>query len=278
LELRRDAVRDDLRPMDRAAVLTAFNEQVRQATAPDGTGASFEKSDVVVRRLAPSGQEGSGIFWTDLDAGNADAVIAGEVAIFAARGEEFEWKLYDYDQPADLGERLRAAGFAAEAPESFMVAEAAAVAAELKSAAEPAGVRIERVTDPAGVARMNQVSEAVFAEDRSELTQSILAQLATAPDMTGLFVAMAGDLPVSSARIEFLPHCEFAGLWGGGTLAEWRGRGIYRALVRSRAELAVQRGYAYLTVDASPDSRPILERLGFIRLAVTTPYIWAPAG
>jgi len=29
-------------------------------------------------------------------------------------------------------------------------------------------------------------------------------------------------------------------------------------------------------VDASPDSRPILERLGFVRMARTTPSVWEP--
>jgi len=29
-------------------------------------------------------------------------------------------------------------------------------------------------------------------------------------------------------------------------------------------------------VDASPESQPILERLGFTCLARTTPYIWSP--
>jgi hypothetical protein len=29
-------------------------------------------------------------------------------------------------------------------------------------------------------------------------------------------------------------------------------------------------------VDASPQSRPILERLGFACLARTTPYVWSP--
>jgi len=66
-------------------------------------------------------------------------------------------------------------------------------------------------------------------------------------------------------------------LWGGGTLASWRGQGIYRALIAYRARLAAARGYGYLYVDASPDSQPILARLGFSRLARTTPYIWAPA-
>ena len=45
---------------------------------------------------------------------------------------------------------------------------------------------------------------------------------------------------------------------------------------RLPGRLAAARGYRYLQVDASPDSRPILERLGFIRLARTTPYVWEP--
>ena len=69
---------------------------------------------------------------------------------------------------------------------------------------------------------------------------------------------------------------EFAGLWGGGTVPGWRRRGIYRALVGCRARLAAERGYRYLTVDASPESRPILERTGFSCVAITTPHIWSP--
>jgi len=48
--------------------------------------------------------------------------------------------------------------------------------------------------------------------------------------------------------------------------------------VRYRARLAAAGGIRYLQADASPDSRPILERLGFACLAVTTPYVWSPAG
>src|ERR1700689_4756803 len=152
--------------MDRAAVLAAFNQQVRQATAPDGTGATFTKTDVLVRRLAPPGQEGSGIVWTDLDSADAgaDEVIAEQIGIFTGRAQPFEWKLYDYDQPADLADRLLAAGLVAEEPESFMVAEVAAVLEQLRSAGLPDGVRVDRVTDPAGVAKMTEVSQLVFEE------------------------------------------------------------------------------------------------------------------
>ena len=51
------------------------------------------------------------------------------------------------------------------------------------------------------------------------------------------------------------------------------GQGIYRALVARRAQLAVERGHRILQVDASDDSRPILERLGLCVVGGTTPYI-----
>jgi GNAT superfamily N-acetyltransferase len=81
---------------------------------------------------------------------------------------------------------------------------------------------------------------------------------------------------VCAARVELPAGTEFAGLWGGGTLPAWRGQGIYRALIAYRAGLAARRGYRYLNVDASPDSEPILRRLGFRCLARSTPYQWAP--
>jgi len=268
--------------MNRTRVLAAFNEQVRQSSKPDGTGATFETATFesgasLIRRLAVPGQDGSGVFWSSLDAGSADEAIAAQVQYFASRGEGFEWKLYSYDEPADLAARLIAAGLTPDEPESLMVAAIAEISDALRSAELPPGVRLERANDEAGVARLSRVAELVFGEDRSELRSSLLAQLANAPEAIDIVIAMAGDEPVCSARTEFLPDTEFAGLWGGGTLPQWRRRGIYRALVRYRAELAAERGYKYLTVDASDQSRPILERIGFERLAVTTPYNWPPA-
>ena len=69
------------------------------------------------------------------------------------------------------------------------------------------------------------------------------------------------------------PGVDFAGLFGGVTLPEFRGRGLYKATVARRAELARERGYRWLYVDALPTSRPILERLGFVKLTTTRPYV-----
>jgi hypothetical protein len=77
-----------------------------------------------------------------------------------------------------------------------------------------------------------------------------------------------------------VPGTEFAGIWGGATLKEWRGRGIYRALTAVRAKSALAKGKTLINSDSTEFSRPILERSGLIKVSTTTPYQWqrlAPA-
>lgn len=52
-------------------------------------------------------------------------------------------------------------------------------------------------------------------------------------------------------------------LLGGAVSRAARGRGVYRALIARRWQLAAHRGTPVLTVQAGPLSQPILERLGF---------------
>jgi GNAT superfamily N-acetyltransferase len=120
-----------------------------------------------------------------------------------------------------------------------------------------------------------RVHDLAFAEHApAEYEDRLRAQLGS--DQVQMVVAMAGDEPVSAARVEFVPGTEFAGLWGGGTVPAWRQKGIFKALVAYRAGLAADRGYRYLQVDALPTSRPILVRLGFQPVARTTPYVFTP--
>jgi GNAT superfamily N-acetyltransferase len=262
-------------PLDVRAVRAAYDAQIRRRTEPDEAGAVIERNGGVLRWVAPRGQT-SRIDWSELTEETADSVIAAQRRYFADRGSPVEWKYYDYDQPADLPARLVAAGFEPDDEETMLVAETAAIdpAVEL-----PPGVRLVPVTDEAGVAATMGVHDLAFtAHPSPDLGKRLLAQFASSPELLHMVVAMAGNEPVSAARIEFIPGTDFAGLWGGGTVPAWRGRGIFRALVAYRAGLAAERGYRYLQVDALPTSRPILERLGFQAVARTTPYVFTPAG
>ncbi|HEU5417452.1 MAG TPA: GNAT family N-acetyltransferase [Streptosporangiaceae bacterium] len=256
-----------------SSALAAYDSQVRQSTLISEPGVRAEADGTIVRWVATDDQGSSWITWSRLDAGNADAVIAAQVEFFRARRQQVEWKLYDYDQPADLGQRLAAAGFVPDETEALMVTLAAEVAGEVPL---PDGVTIRQVAGEAGVAQVADLHERVFGRDQSRLRESLLAQVRSSPASVEMVVAFAGDEPVCAARVEFPPGTEFAGLWGGGTLPQWRGRGLYRATVACRARLATARGYRYLQVDALPTSAPILARLGFTELARTTPYIWDP--
>ncbi|MET9364219.1 GNAT family N-acetyltransferase [Streptomyces sp. NPDC006632] len=253
-------------------VLALFDRQMRENAVPDGPGARIERVGGVVRQVGPA-PVWNGVLWSDLTEADADARIAAQVRHFASLGVECEWKLYAHDRPADLGRRLVAAGFEAEPDETVMVARVADLALHSELAA---GISLRPVTDAAGVDLLAEVHQGAFGGDASRLRERLLAQLAHAPETLTAVVAMAGDVPVSAGRLDVLPGTEFAGLWGGGTLPEWRGKGIYRALIAHRARIAAERGCRYLQVDASAQSRPILRRLGFVELTVTTPYIRRP--
>ncbi|WP_035851230.1 GNAT family N-acetyltransferase [Kitasatospora azatica] len=258
--------------MDTEAVLARYDRELRREAGPEGPGAVVQRVGPVVRH--DGGEFGwSAVLWSDLDAGTADPAIAEQVRYFTARGREFEWKHYRHDRPADLGERLLAAGFTAEPAETLMVAE---VASQLTEVVLPEGIRLRTGADEEGITLLGQAHQRAFGTDPAQLLRRLRLQAAQAPETISVVVAMAGDEPVCGARMELLPDVSFAGLWGGGTAPAWRGRGLYRALVAHRAGLATERGYRYLQVDASDQSRPILQRLGFAALSVTTPYTFQP--
>ena len=211
----------------------------------------------------------TGVTSCDLDRANADAVIAAQIRRFAEMSRPWEWKHYSYDQPPDLPERLLAAGFMPEPAEALLVAEIADLTLDVPP---PSGVELLAVVDQQGVEALVLVHDEVFGGDHSAVGRTLLAGLSCQPNTAAGVVAYAGNTPVAAGRMEFHPGTDFASLWGGATLPAWRGRGIFRSLVAHRVALASARGFRYLQVDATPDSRPILERLGFIELATTTPF------
>jgi GNAT superfamily N-acetyltransferase len=200
------------------------------------------------RKAAPDnllvGKSWSGVIWRPDD---------GEVEPLVARMRELpghvEWKYYSHDGP-ELRERLLAAGLEPEDEETVVVAEAASIAPPT------AEVELRLATD-----------------EFDELAARIFGMRHELPDKAVAFVAVVDGAPVSGGRIDFEDGVEFAGLFGGVTLPEYRGRGLYRATVAKRAELARERGYRWLYSDALPTSRPILERLGFVPLTTTTPFV-----
>jgi GNAT superfamily N-acetyltransferase len=217
----------------------------------DTTGILARFDDQMRRRAAPDhlfvGNGWSAVLWRP-DGGDVEPLVARMRELPG----HVEWKYYSHDGP-ELHERLLAAGLEPEDEETVLVAESASLAPP------PADVDLRLATDD-----FDQLAAQVFGA-RYELPEKAVA-----------VVAVVDGRPVSGGRVDFEEGVEFAGLFGGVTLPEYRGRGLYRAVVAKRAELARERGYRWLYSDALPTSRPILERLGFVPITTTTPFVLPP--
>jgi len=263
-------------PRSDAALLALYDEQVRGSLAhrlpPTWTA---ERDGPVTRCFTPR----EGIAMLTADAGDLAhddlaALVDRTFGAYRRAGTGFEWKTFDHDRD-DLPPLLVERGARAEPREALVLGESRLLADD---PVLPAGLGLRRVTERADLDRVAAMESEVWGEDWAWLADDLEERLG-GEDPIEVLVVEDGEAVVSAAWLVPLTGTEVAGLWGGSTLAAYRGRGIYRALVAARAASALTRGCTVLQVDASDDSRPILERLGLRTVGGTTPYVvGAPAG
>jgi GNAT superfamily N-acetyltransferase len=256
-------------------LLAAYDAQLRTHISDRLPSAVTFERDGPVLRWFGWGNRGFVVYRDlgGLEGADLDELIARQVHVFAERREPFEWKLHGHDRPADLPERLRAAGFVPEEEETIVIAPVSEIA---DSPQLPEGVSLRDVSDRRDLERIATLEETIWGEDHGWLPGTLEAERVADPDGLAVVVAEAGGEFVCAAWARFERGTDFVTLWGGATLPEWRGRGIYRATVAYRANLAAERGFRFIEVDASDESRPILARLGFTAVTTTTPYVWSP--
>ncbi|WP_328629792.1 GNAT family N-acetyltransferase [Streptomyces sp. NBC_00353] len=264
---------DDKFDDEMAGLLSAYDDQMRGVPPTPPSGVTYEQDGPLTRTVGQFRGFISAPRDVQVRGAELDALIARQRDRFAARGEAVEWKIRGHDLPSDLTDRLRAAGFAAEAEETVLIGRAKDMASP---PVLPDGVVLRQVTERADTHRIAALETTVWGQDLTMIGDDLAGRVAAAPDDLVVLVAEADGEVVSAAWLVFRTGTEFAGLWGGSTLSAWRGRGIYRALVAARAHIAAARGVRYLQVDASSDSAPILRRLGFHAVTTTTPYVWSP--
>jgi GNAT superfamily N-acetyltransferase len=254
-------------------LLALFDWQQRREV--EYFGSVREIGDGTVRLAPEPGQPGEGcVIWSDLEGKDVGDAIRRETAYFAEIGHGFEWKVYTHDKPGDLVQRLEAHGFEVEEREAVMVLD-------LETAPDwlwqSYGQDVRRILQPDGIADVMAVQGRVWGGSFDWLGDSLREELSGAAERIAVYVAYADGQPVSSAWVRFHPPGEFASLWGGSTLPDYRRQGFYTALLAARAQEAVQRDFRLLTVDAGDESRPILARLGFQVITCAQACRWHPA-
>ncbi|MDT8998992.1 GNAT family N-acetyltransferase [Paucibacter sp. APW11] len=203
------------------------------------------------------------------------AEIATQQRFFTERQQRLEWKVYELDEPPTLRQRLAEAGFVAGEVEAFMLYP-------LERPWQPrrqmdgSRLAVRRISDDAGLRALIALQEQVWQIELGWLYQQMSQTLARQPQCLSVFGAYAGRQLVGTGWIDFPAGSAFAELHGGSVLPDWRGQGVYSALLAPRLAEARERGLRWLGVDAAPMSRPILEGLGFSCVCLSWPMRWQP--
>lgn len=212
----------------------------------------------------------------DRSAAALDALIAGVIAHYAARSVgEFEWKTRSHDVGNDrLVEALLRAGLRPEPVETVMIGETDKLRAPVQIpeslVLRKAGAGGHELSDD--VAAVDALHAAVFGHDQNRFTERLMAELSERPNLRELWLVSDGVQAISAGRVEF--SGAVAGLFGGGTLPQWRGRGLYRAMTAARADSAARAGCELVYAECTPFSEPILRSAGLRAVTTTTPYVW----
>jgi len=188
--------------------------------------------------------------------------------------QPFSWNVYDHDTPPDLRERLVAHGFERENPPddpgALLVLDL-----QLAPRALLQGVTadIRRLTRRDQLDDVIQVEEQVLGGNFAWIKKRLGDHLEIL-NYLSVYVAYVSERPTCTGWIYWHPDSQFASLHGGATLPDYRGQGLYTSVLAVRAQAAIQRGYRFLTIEASPMSHPIVARHGFRLLTHVNAYEW----
>jgi GNAT superfamily N-acetyltransferase len=197
-----------------------------------------------------------------VDWDGVEDVLAHVRALLDADGRGgAEWELGESSEPPDLVARLLELGLVPDGDDPV------AFGMVLRGVPPdpPAGVVARPVASLAELRTAREVQHAAFSTASAiDEEQLRLDHAREGIDGTTFVGFVDGEL-VAAAYAAHTPHGSI--LFGGATLPAARGRGAYRALVAARAAEAAARGAPAVVTHAGRMSLPILERLGFERVA-----------
>jgi len=197
-------------------------------------------------------------------------VIHQEVEYFRPLEQPFTWKVDDHDLLPTLKEELVEHGFAGDDdPADVMVLDVKNAPAALF---QPVTTDIRRVTNVEGLKDIIYVLDQVWGGHNTWVNDRLGGHL-KAPGYLSLYVAYVEDRPASIAWTYF-PRGQFATLFAGSTLPEYRRQGLYTSLLSTRLREIRERGYRYAVVETGAMSRPIVAKHGFQHLTTVHDYEW----
>jgi len=198
------------------------------------------------------------IVLSDLTKDDADVHIDEVFACYAAHNVAFKWAVYPWSLPTDLGARLSARGM----NRAGVCAMVASTSLQINASAE---IATERTT-PATLDTFMDVMAKGWEMDADEtrfFSEEFLRRLSGPTPQVHLFVASIDGTPAACGAT--ILKADGSGFLVGAVVIEaFRGRGLYRALLKYRAAALRDENYEIMTTHGLRDtSAPMLTHFGF---------------
>jgi GNAT superfamily N-acetyltransferase len=240
-----------------------FAEDTWSYTRPWPNQVLEDQGDLVFWNGQMAHRQDANVLRVRLDAASVDRRIDDARAWMADHGRvEFTWCIGASTTPADLASRLLADGAVPDADDPTMTP----MVLDHEPPSGPDAIKVERVTSFEDWVRCREIAGEGFAMsdvDRAAARTRLEAEWPYAQsDGASRFLVRLDGEPVAYGVLTnplVGPPC----LAGAATAPKVRGRGMYRALLRARWDVAVANGASAVVTIADKNMRPVLEHLGF---------------
>ena len=210
----------------------------------------------------------------DLDPAGADAAIAESLQKMKDLGVPGSWHVGPSMRPADLGERLVAAGFAPGGSEPGMAVDLAELN---ESPTGPSDLRVTRVDSLDVLATWAATLARGFGESEKEANWvAEVYRREGLADPWRHYLAYLDDEPVATTTIYLAAGV--AGVYFVMTVPEARRRGIGAAITLAALQDARESGVGHGVLGSSAAGRSVYAGLGFREYCTIDLYEWAPTG
>ncbi len=194
-------------------------------------------------------------------AGDATAAIEDVKAFFGQRGVPFRWFVGPASAPADLPERLEAAGLPQISNSPGMALDLATMRDQ---PVDVPGLVVREVADAADFEAWLRVCVDSFPFDDvlAAAWRAVHEPLGFGDDSPlHNYLGWLDGRPVAVAAVLYGREC--AGIWNVGTMPDVRGRGIGRTTTLRALRDARAHGAALSVLGSSPMGLPVYTRIGF---------------
>lgn len=255
-------------PTPATSLLVSYDEQLRvNIEYPE---ARKEVTPDVVRFVRrPPGM--NFVSYTFAGEQELDRVIDEQLAYFSPTQQPFTWKVYEHDHRSVLEEKLIARGFASDDsdPGDIMYLDVNKAPSSLLA---PVLSDIRRIQASDGLEDVVYVLDRVYGNDNSWAYDRLGGHLKL-PGYLSIYVAYVEGKPAAVAWTYF-PAGDFALLFAGSTMAEYRRQGLYTNLLAARLQEIRERQRRIAIVEAGSMSQPIVAKHGFQHLTTLYDYEW----